>query len=181
MLTRKSLPFLFGHKKGRVDHAEWLEEVVRQVVFQLLARGSFDDRTEHINRDAVSPLGTGILLERNPGELLYHFLHGGISSEDIHLPIHFRDFASDKAIAITGGMTHQVGNGGFSFCRSGFASFAEDDGIREFGKVTRDWIFESELSLLDELHGGCRGDRFRHRVDPKNCFGSHRFVGVDVS
>src|SRR5262249_55081326 len=43
----------------------------------------------------------------------------------------------------------------------------EDRELGEFRQIFLDGILDCETALLDELHGGGRGDGFRHRRDPE--------------
>src|SRR5215472_214673 len=72
-----------------------------------------------------------------------------------------------------GGRPQAIGSGG---AVEGF----EDGELGEFGKIFFDWIFDRKTTLLDQLHGGGRGDGFGHGRNPEQRIELERASLADV-
>ena len=53
--------------------------------------------------------------------------------------------------------------------------------LREFRQIFFHWVFDRKAVLLDELHGGDRGDGFGHRRDAEHRIELQWTAGVDIS
>jgi len=63
----------------------------------------------------------------------------------------------------------------------GPALFHADPDVRKSRDEFRDGIVELQLAILDQHHGGNRGDRLRHRIQAKDRIRVHRQFGRDIA
>ena len=148
--------------------------LLAEVVLELLARNLLDEAAQPVRAGAVEPSLARFELQRAHRVFLalarLEVAHGR-AGEAVAEPRRMREQMPDGDRL--GGRPQPVGAGGA-------VERFEDHELREFRQIFFHRVFDRKAVLLDELHGGGRGDGFGHRRDAEHRIELQRTAGVDI-
>jgi hypothetical protein len=155
-----------------------------------LACHHLDEAAEDIGGEAVLPYRSGLVLERDGGELGDRVPDGLVFGQDLFVEVHLVDQRiAPESIGQTRSVAQQIADGNLPISRHGLQHllprlriefFHADLDALELRQPSRNRIVEEKVAFFVEDHDRDTGDRFAHRVDAKDRLFRHRRSGLNV-